>query len=179
MFRLTKTDRDPARPARASLLRDTRGSIFIEAVIFIPLLALIWVLVNYEYRINKTGMATQEAARTCAWQYATRGCTGGPPPGCDIADTGRLDDSAIRALAFGAFETISAYLPFLVSSLESLHGDEIRATHEAAVDRPKVLGGTRHTRGSHAMLCNTRTRAWELPAVFVLTLAFIAPVMAL
>jgi len=166
------------RPRR-SLLRDSRGSIFIEGLIFIPLLALIWVLMNYEYKINKTGMATQEAARTCSWEYATSGCKGSPPPGCDISGAGRLEDLELRGLAVGAFETLMAYLPFLSSTLQSLHGDEIRATATATVARPKVLGGTRHTRGLHAMMCNTPTGEWETPVVFVLTVAFMVPVMAL
>ena len=167
------------RPPTRSLLRDTRGSIFVEALIFIPLLALIWTLLNYEYGINKTGMTTQERARTCAWQHASRGCTGSPPPGCNVSFGGKVDDIELRALSLGAYETLMATMFFLSPTLQSLHGDEIRATEDAAVQRPKVLGGTRHTRGSHALMCNMRTREWELPVVFVLTVAFTVPTILL
>ena len=169
----------PARPPRASLLRDQRGSIFVEALIFIPLLALLWVILNYEYGINKTGMTTQERARTCAWQYATRGCNGGPPPGCSIDDLGRVEDLELRALSTGAYETLTALLPFLATTLTTLHGDEIRATDTERVDRPKPLGGTRTTTGSQAMMCNTPTGEWEVPVVFVLMVAFVVPTMLL
>jgi hypothetical protein len=177
MPRHTTAHIDRRRPR--SLLRDTRGSIFVEALIFIPLLALLWTLLNYEYGINKTGMTTQERARTCAWQHASRGCTGSPPPGCNVSFAGKVDDIELRALSLGAYETIMAYLFFLSPTLQSLHGDEIHATDEAAVERPKVLGGTRHTRGSHALMCNTRTGEWELPVVFVLTVAFTVPTILL
>jgi len=166
-------------PPRRCILRDTRGSIFVETLLFIPLLALLWTLLNYEYDINRTGMATQERARTCAWQYAARGCTGGMPAGCTIDDLGTLDDTALRGLSMAAYATIATSLPFLAPTLASLHGEVIRATDEAVVTRPRVLGGVRHTKGSVALMCNTVTNEWEVPFVFVLTVTFVIPSMML
>ncbi len=155
-----------ARDRDRSLLRDTRGSIFVEALVYIPFLILIWIFLNHTHAVSETSISTQRAARTCSWQYATRGCES-PPAGCG-ASSSFFDDLILRADGGGSFERLAMELPFLALTLTKLHGDSEEVTLRTSVERPNILGGDRELIGHHAMMCNTKTREWELPVVYPL-----------
>ena len=160
------------RPRRRSLLHDSRGSIFVEALVYIPFLILIWVLLNHTHRVMETDISTQRVARTCSWQYATRGCES-PPAGCG-ASSEWVDDFALRAVGTGSFERLAAELPFIIPQMAVLHGDLGEATVRSSIERPAILGGSRELIGHHAMMCNTKTREWEQIMVYPLVCLVLA-----
>jgi hypothetical protein len=155
-----------SRPRRRSLLHDSRGSIFVEALVYIPFLILIWVLLNHTHRVMVTDIATQRVARTCSWKYASSGCDS-PPSGCGASKT-VVDDLVLRGLGTGSFETLAAELPFIAPQMAVLHGELAEATVRSSIERPAILGGSREFIGHHAMMCNTKTREWEQILVYPL-----------
>ncbi len=151
----------------------------MEALIYIPFLALIWVLLNYVHRFNETDLVVQREARECTWKYATAGCDGSPPPGCGSGSESLVEDLELRAVGGGSFEEVGAELPFLGGTLAVLHGSLVVFDRQATVKRPKGFGAARTVRGHHAMMCNTKTHEWELYTVYPLTCFFLAPVFCL
>ena len=161
-----------ARGRRRGLLGDTRGSIFVEALVYIPFLVLIWVLLNHTHRVMETDISTQRVARTCSWQFATSGCKD-PPPGCGASDNW-VDDFVLRAVGGGSFERLAVELPFVIPQMAVLHGDLAEVTVRSSIERPEILSGSRELIGHHAMMCNTKTREWETILVYPLVCLVLA-----
>jgi len=153
--------------------------VFVEALIYIPFLALVWVLMNYVHRFNETDLVVQREARQCTWRYATDGCDGSPPPGCGSGSKSIVEDLELRAVGGGSFEEVDAELPFLTPTLAILHGELVVFDRQATVKRPKGFGAARTLRGHHAMMCNTKTNEWEMYTVYPLTCLFLAPAFCL
>ena len=141
------------RSLRRSLVRDERGSLYVEMIFFIPMALLIWVLLNFVYDAKKTAVHTQRDARQCAWEYALSGCKGALPAACEGGAASMVTDAPLRAAASGSFEKLASAAPFAAASFQNLHGRWFRVTAEREVTRPTILGGTTTAEGRFAVMC--------------------------
>lgn len=80
-----------------------------------------------------------------------------------------VDDSALRADADGAFETVASDLPFLSPTLTSLHGTTFALQSTQVVMRPMSLGGFTTISAEYSTMCNTTDGPWSTAEVFALT----------
>lgn len=157
------------RRRRTSLPRDTRGAAYTEAVIVIPVFALLWAGVIYTGQsFHAKSVATQQARR-CAWAYANGGCDQ-VPEGCEGVVGERTRQHADDDLdgiagddADGIRDGVSdmttegmGVADGLVSAIVGSHTDAIGGS---AVSEPEVLGGddrTVHSR--YRVMCNERKK---------------------
>lgn len=150
---------------RTGLLRDVRGAaIYVELLIIVPLIALLWMSALYVHRLGESSVQTQRRVRECAWAFAASGCRD-LPPGCEMAGPtpldGEVDRVAGRGLESGV-RPIQTLPPFFRSPAAS----EAVATGTGTVARPPFLGGTADRTGMNRMLCNERLRQPALQEVF-------------
>jgi hypothetical protein len=151
----------------ADLLACRRGSLFVEFLVYMPLLLLIWWLIMFVHDVGRAGLQTSRAVRECAWLYAADGCREVPPQcrGVELGGTRETDDAELHGRS-SSFRELAADLPFLRDELERLHGEEIDVSRSTAVARPPVTGGSRIVRRRFRVMCDTERRTQELADVF-------------
>jgi hypothetical protein len=151
---------------RKSLLRDVRGAaIYIELLVMVPLIALLWMSARYVHRLGDSGIDVQRQARECAWAFAAGGCQGGVGPGCEMAGPARLDNPELERLTGSGFENIVRPIQDLAKVARLDPTDEVVMRTSGQVQRVPILGGTAETTGMHRILCNDRPRAPQLSEV--------------
>lgn len=150
------------------LCRDRRGSVLLEQMTVFPLFAALFMLSVFAVRFHAAAFSEQRSLRSCAWHYAASGCKS-VPSGCPSPARRQMPDADIRAAAQGGFETIAADLPFLATTLSSLHGDAFAMNRSQSVRRPTSLGGAVEVHATYDTMCNTTTGPWQTAEVFKLT----------
>jgi hypothetical protein len=148
---------------RRSLLSDTRGAMYVEALILIPLFCLFWVLFLYLEDLNRTSVNTVQEARYCAWSWAVSRCQS-PPPGCDLEAPRPIPDDEIQSAIGSELDYLSDEVkidfPGFPSSvapyLDHTLGSWIVATAEDSVERPFGTGSVEMS-STHAWTCQTPT----------------------
>jgi len=141
----------------ASLVRDRRGSLFVEFLLYMPLLMLIWWLMLYVHDIGTTGIQTARQVRECAWLHAVGGCQRRPPQcaGANLSGVRETDDAEFHARA-SSFRELGADLPFLREDLEVLLGDEFDVSRTGVVEQPPFLGGEKAITRRARVMCEDR-----------------------
>lgn len=146
-----------------------RGSVYIEMIFFIPMAALLWILLNFAYDAKKTAVHTQRDARECAWQYAMGGCEGNLPAKCSGGGVSLMYDADILASAGSSFATVAKSSPWAAPYLTSTSGRYFTVKAEEDVSRPSVLGGSTTAEGRFAIMCaDDPPVQWTTPTFFKL-----------
>ncbi len=156
------------RCLESKIVRDEKGSVFIEMLFFMPVIILIWTLLGFVYQAKHTAVDVQNSSRECAWQYALSGCKGSLPAKCQGGSPGRVDDTMLRGRASGAFETLMTSVPATAPNYANVHGRRTLLKSEREVTRPPVLGGSTLAVGKHGTMCGDEPpRKWTTPEVFM------------
>ena len=161
---LRNTNRRACRQSRED------GSVLIEFMAVLPFFAGVWLLALYVFDFHQTSVRNQREVRSCAWHFASSGCTNFPSH-CRPADKEAVRDSELRTATSGGLDVITGFLPFLEQSLTALHGDSFRMEASQLVNRPKEFGGAVQVNGHYQMMCNPSSGPWITPHVFSLTCA--------
>jgi len=142
------------------------GSIFVELVFFLPVIILIWTLLNFIYDAKRAAVVTQTEVRECAWAYATGGCTSLSGQ-CQGGAPGKVDDQRLRSAAGNSFNTLQQGLNGSQPNYSSLHGRMFLVTTQQNVKRPSILGGSTTAKGRHATMCaDDPVRKWTKDEVY-------------
>src|SRR5262245_45182172 len=92
--------------SRKSLLAAARGAaIYVELLIVVPLIALLWMSALYVHRLGESSVKTQRHVRECAWAFAASGCREAPP-GCDMTGPAQLGGEVDRVAGRGLENTV-------------------------------------------------------------------------
>lgn len=141
----------------------------VEAVVVIPVLALLWFSLYYLGDLFASRQAAQSEARSCAWLYSANNCQQ-VPPGCEgvLKDaTGSasvspdvdnaLRDGADRALSGGDAKGIVGTIvgELVAGPLLAAFTKSTEATTTRSVKQP-VVYGDEQTRvvGRYRLACN-------------------------
>ncbi len=155
------------RLLQSRIVRDQRGSVFIEMLFLMPIIILIWTLLGFVYTAKHTAVDVQNTGRECAWKYALSGCKASLPAKCQGGSPGRIDDMYLRTKASGDFETLGTSIRATAVNSSSLHGKGTTLSAEKEVTRPPVLGGSTMAVGKHGTMCaEDPPIKWRTPAVF-------------
>jgi hypothetical protein len=148
------------RTTRTGLLRDARGAaIYVEFLIIVPLITLLWVAANYMHKMGRSEIETQRLARQCAWFQATSGCRGAAPAECKM-DGPQQVAPEIDALA-GAGTAHGGPLPEVAPIFGRVSSSEIVARSEDTVQEPGLFKGPvgdARKNGRDRLLCNDKPR---------------------
>jgi len=157
-------------PLRKSKRRSNeRGSVYVEMIFFIPMAALIWVMLNFVYDAKKSAVHTQRNARECAWEFAMDGCLGSIPAKCSGSGMIPVVDAELRARGGGSFETVAKAVPWAAPYFVSMAGLWFDVKSEKNIPRPGILGGSTTSEGHFAMLCaEDPPYQWHTPEFFTL-----------
>lgn len=156
------------------IFEDTRGSVYVEAVIMLPVLVLLFGALVYVRKAYVERQATLVAVRSCAWQYANDGCEGDPPEGCslggvtDMGDQGgtRQEDSGDDMGSVlsspgsdpSALDRLTEF-PVLGEVFQTVFGEAVAVESRSEVERPEVLGGqTQPIVGGYYVMCNDKNK---------------------
>jgi hypothetical protein len=150
--------------ARGHLLHDVRGAaIYVEFLIIVPLITLVWVAASYMHKIGKTQIATQRLARQCAWSHATSGCQGAVPPECKME--GPQDVAPEIDRLAGAGTAHGGPLPEVAPFLARVNSKEIASRTDDTVEEPGLVKGAvgngahdANKVGRDRLLCNDKPR---------------------
>lgn len=147
-----------------SLAFDTRGAIFVETLVVVPLFVVIWVIAWWLHDVNASDMTATEQARSCAWRFAVSGCRE-VPAGCDVGVIGEVDGAELQAATRGTLGELAGGLPFLAPTLAVEHGHLAIGRGADRVHRPFGPG---HTTVSvdRVTMCDTPTGEWTEGRVF-------------
>ncbi len=145
------------------LLSDTRGAMYVETLILIPLFCLFWVLLLYLEDLNRTSVNTVQRARYCAWSFAVSRCRAAPP-GCEYEAPRPIPDEEVQAAIGSELDYLSNEVkleaPGFPSSvqpyLDHTLGRWIVASADDSVARP-FGAGTVEMSSTHAWTCQTPT----------------------
>ncbi|UJR83813.1 TadE/TadG family type IV pilus assembly protein [Sandaracinus amylolyticus] len=156
------------RDVERSLLRDTRGAAYAEAVLVIPVFVLLAGGVVYLHGVHAARMDASLRARECAWAYANGGCETLPPE-CRETGGGAADDGGDPALADAVAsvqEMQSSFpIPGLGSTGEAIFGRTVRLSATAtAQSTPLFPAPPREMEASALGVCNERERTIETVA---------------
>jgi hypothetical protein len=155
---------------RTGLLRDVRGAaIYVELLLVVPLIALLWMCALYVHRLGESNVRVQRQARQCAWAHAAGGCRGEVPAGCELEGPARLDGPELDRVAGSGLASVVSPIQSLAAQLRAPAGNEVIARGTAEVSRPPLIGGPARATGAVRMMCNDRPRAPQLPEVMDLT----------
>ena len=153
--------------SRTSILGDARGAaIYVEFLIMVPLIALIYVSGNYVHRLGESQIAVQRQTRACAWAFAAGGCTSGASAACQLAGPAALGSAELDRMLGTGLASVVSPIPTLTPFFRRPAGHEVVANGKGTVDRPTAIGGSAETTGTQRMLCNDRPVAPQLPEVF-------------
>ena len=143
---------------RQDLLRDTRGAaIYIEFLVVVPLLSLLWVTATSMHRLGASQVVVQRQARQCAWTHAARGCQGTAPEACKLSGPSRLDAPELDRITGSDLEAAVRPVDGMAQLFRRTSGDEVVARPTLAVSTPFRDDASRA--GSHRMMCNERPPA--------------------
>lgn len=135
------------------LLRSSEGAIYIESVVMLPFLMLLFGLVLYVHRDFSARHDASSRARQCAWAYAARGCSGPLPEGCRETgrrSSGELDDGSSTSV----LATLSA-IPLVGGFVDAFFGRIQTVASHREVARPRVIGGgTLRVGATYTTICN-------------------------
>jgi len=145
--------------SRKNLLRDTRGAvIYVELLIMIPLLSLLFMSASFVHDLGRTQVQVQRSARECAWAHASAGCAGAVPAGCELEGPSKLDAPELEQVAGTGLEQAVSPVPGLPPLFRRETGDEVVARTTGTVSAPLLIGEDVSPRGTHRMMCNERPR---------------------
>jgi len=156
---------------RKNLLADARGAIYVELLLVVPVVALLYASTLYVHRLGLSEVAVHRHPRQSVWAQVVPGCVGGgaadgrvqlqgPTP---VAD-GELDQVAGRGL-----QTVVQPIRTLPPLFNTPAATELVGTSDETVTRPSLLNGTAQTRGSDRMPCNDSPKTPQLAQVMKLT----------
>ncbi len=153
------------RPLERSRLRNQRGSVYVEMIFFIPMAALIWIMLNFVYDAKKTAVHTQRDARECAWEFAMDGCLGAMSAKCSGSGMMPVVDAELRSRA--PFDKVAKAVPWAAPYFISMAGYWFTVKAEKSVPRPAILGGSTTAKGRFAMMCaEDPPYQWHTPEFF-------------
>jgi hypothetical protein len=140
---------------RKDLLRDRRGAaIFVEFLIIIPLLTLLWMTTNHMHRLGLGRVQVQRQARQCTWAHATGGCQGQVPAACKMEGPTRLDAPELEQVAGTGLESAMRPVRGLSELFRRPTGDLVTARPAGTVNTQ--ISGDVEMAGAHRMMCNER-----------------------
>jgi hypothetical protein len=151
---------------RDTLLRDTRGAtLYVEFLLIVPLLALLWMVAETMHRLGDTQIGVQRQARQCAWVHAAGGCRGKVPEHCKLDGPARLDAPELARVAGSGLESAMRPVPGMSELFRRQSGDHVVARTAATVPLTGPLGGDTRRHGEQRMMCNDRPPALPEKAV--------------
>jgi hypothetical protein len=147
----------------------------VEAVIVIPVLALLWGSLYFLGDLFASRQAAARHARSCAWLYSANNCQA-VPPGCegilnessgsavapDVQNA--LEDGAKRALQGGDAKGIVATVigDLVAAPLLAAFTSSVDAASTKKVRRPLAYGGGEtHVEGRYHLACNLEATSPE------------------
>lgn len=144
--------------SHARLDRRQAGAAFAEALLVLPILALLYVATLHMHRVQASVLSARGEARACAWRYSNAGCHGGPPPGCEntspISDDIDDPNDGERSMWRAAMAVVSLRWAF-----EGLFGRSVTMRATRTVKAPPVFGAKEiHLASQLYLLCNERNR---------------------
>src|SRR5690606_39092962 len=106
------------------------GSVFVEALVYVPFLILVWVALGDVHRVGRARFAAHAQARTCGWTFAVNGEPDATAPPCEV----REREGAEAELTTGAaWSRLLAALPEVRDALPSLLGSAFDSERAGAV----------------------------------------------
>ena len=132
----------------------------VEMVFFMPIIIVIWILMNFIHQAKFRAEVTQAKARNCAWTYALGEC-GSMPPDC-TGSASRMPDGELRGAA--NWSRLESGVPgtSVNYSTRGLHGRRFAVRSTQDVSRPDFLGGSTTARGDHGTMCgDDPLRQWN------------------
>lgn len=161
--------RSSSKRQRSSSKRPRRtraGAATVEAVILIPVLAVLWFGILYEQAHAAARQRARATARRCAWTHAVGGCDETPsdceglvhtaeraPTPADAPDDADADKAAESVIAEGLGAGVLDDVPLLGPALDGLLGPATEFTAARSVERAGFAGTAR---GRFHLLCNAK-----------------------
>lgn len=152
---------------RRSLRSCQRGAMYVEALVMIPLLVVLWIIVVFLEQGNTVDNDVVEDARYCAWRYAVNRCEGGAPR-CSISGPSELLGVELDGRSGGALTTLTSATPYLADQWLRPHGGVFHASSEGELSRPFGWSAVR-VRSDQTWMCQTPASVWTTPMVFLAT----------
>ncbi len=153
------------RRRRTRFFRDTRGGVFAETVIMMPVFVTLFWLLFYMHGNFKKAVDVAASRRAAAWNHALNGC----PSALNTA-TIRSSSAPINAVfrGIGAVDSIIRRVPGLGSSFPGLYPRTTRYTSTTAYGNIDSTGSaaTRNVTSNMELMCNERKRALSLTRSF-------------
>ncbi len=151
-----------------SLLRCERGAMYVEALVMIPLLVVLWIVVVFLERGNTVDNNVVKDARYCAWRHAVDRCEGGPAPRCSLSGTTELPGVELDGQSGGALTTLISRTPYLADEWMRPHGALFHAKARGSLSRP-FGWSTVEVSSEQTWMCQTPKSPWTTPMVFLAT----------
>lgn len=151
-----------------SLLRCERGAMYVEALVMIPLLVVLWIIVVFLERGNTVDNKVVKDARYCAWRHAVDRCEGGAAPRCSVSGATELPWVEFDGQSGGALTTLISRTPYLADEWMRPHGAIFHATSHASLSRP-FGWSTVEVSNQQTWMCQTPKSPWTTPMVFLAT----------
>jgi hypothetical protein len=152
---------------RRSPLRSTQsGHAMTEAVIMIPVFAIIWGAIAYMSIGFETKLDLSARVRQEAWAHAMDNCDGSSPPAPTRTTDATRPTIGPLADLFSAIDSILELMRPLLADWPGLFPEERRFDSDRVVDKPAVLGGGSATaRYEIVLMCNEAPRDVDLDSL--------------
>jgi hypothetical protein len=123
--------------------------MFVEMLVVVPLLALLWTIVVFLEQGNSYDHEIVQDSRYCAWRHAVDEGKGGPSRGCRLTKTHELLFAELDGSSGGALTTLAKETPFIAYHWLRPHGKVFTARKRGVLARPlgwsKIRVETHHT----------------------------------
>jgi hypothetical protein len=121
-----------------------RGAATTEALIILPFFFIVWGAIFFAHRLGEKRLVVNEAARACAWQRMTGGCTEPSPAGCNVSPGPSLGNDELEG-SRAALVNLHQRLDAFVIDFQGMFGPYFRpifgTEREGIVVRPRQVGG--------------------------------------
>ena len=157
------------RREKRSLVSCQRGAIYIEFLIVIPVILLLWIVSDFVARGNSVDNEAVNEARHCAWRFAANRCEGGA--GCTVGGAGEPSDADLEAASGNALARLRGLSPSLSDEWRAApSGGIFNALATRSLARP-LSWGTIQVEARQTWLCQTAEANWDQGRVFEETCA--------
>lgn len=139
-----------------------RGTASVEAIMMLPFFIVVYAGIYYMHGLYAGYQLALGQARTCAWDYAKRGCEGDPPPGCEAA-VGHEAMAQNEEDNFRVQDILGqlSSLPLIGDVVEGIFGRPLQTSTRHEIWAPRTFAPRRRSVASHYFtLCNTVPQSW-------------------
>lgn len=137
--------------------------MYVEALVMIPLLIVLWIIVVFLEQGNTVDNDTVEDARYCAWRHAVNRCEGGAA--CSVSGPAEVPGVALDGAANGALGTLTSRTPYLANEWLRPHGGIFHASAQGSLNRPFGWSAV-DVRSEQTWMCQTPESVWTTTAVY-------------